>query len=72
MSTLPKQQGAAEEGLKSHQEVPDHAYALPACPKAIKDKLNEASATVRKLHREKRNAMARERRAKRNMQALLS
>ncbi|KAF3858795.1 hypothetical protein F7725_011996, partial [Dissostichus mawsoni] len=49
----------------------DHPYALPACPKAIKAKLNGASASVRKLQREKTNALARERRAKKNMRALL-
>ncbi|XP_008299723.1 THAP domain-containing protein 6-like isoform X2 [Stegastes partitus] len=49
----------------------DHLYALPACPKAIKAKLEEASARVRKLQREKMNSLRREKRAKDNMQALL-
>uniref|UniRef100_A0A672GPI3 THAP-type domain-containing protein n=1 Tax=Salarias fasciatus TaxID=181472 RepID=A0A672GPI3_SALFA len=49
----------------------DHLYALPSCPKALKSKLDAASQMVRKLQREKGNAMARERRAKKNMRALL-
>uniref|UniRef100_A0A672FHH2 THAP-type domain-containing protein n=1 Tax=Salarias fasciatus TaxID=181472 RepID=A0A672FHH2_SALFA len=53
------------------RKAPDHPYALPSCPKAIKAKLDAALATVRKLQREKSNALARERRAKKNMHALL-
>ncbi|KAI9532976.1 hypothetical protein NQZ68_027448 [Dissostichus eleginoides] len=66
------QQGATGERRKSRKrQGTDHPYALPACPKAIKAKLNGASASVRKLQREKTNALARERRAKKNMRALL-
>ncbi|KAM4570618.1 THAP domain-containing protein 6-like [Fundulus diaphanus] len=60
-----------ERGLSCKRQATDHLYALPACPKAIKAKLEEASATVRKLQREKSNALRREKRAKMNMRALL-
>ncbi|XP_070838347.1 THAP domain-containing protein 2-like [Chaetodon trifascialis] len=51
--------------------APDHQYAFPSSPKALKAKLDAAMATVRKLQREKSNALARVRRAKKNMKALL-
>ncbi|XP_035857017.1 THAP domain-containing protein 6-like [Sander lucioperca] len=60
-----------ERSLSRKRQATDHLYALPACPKAIKAKLEEASARVRKLQREKSNALRREKRAKMNMQALL-
>lgn len=60
-----------EQGKSLQLEASDHSYALPANPKVIKAKLSAASARVKKLHREKMNALARERRAKKNMQALL-
>lgn len=60
-----------EKGKSLQLESSDHSYALPANPKIIKAKLSAASAIVKKLHREKMNALARERRAKKNMQALL-
>ena len=53
------------------RQATDHAYALPASPKAVKAKLEQASARVRKLQWEKSNALKREKRAKNNMQALL-
>ncbi|KAM9824716.1 uncharacterized protein ACB057_000495 [Neosynchiropus ocellatus] len=49
------------------RQATDHQYALPACPKALKAKLTAAFGAVRKLQREKSNALAKERRAKRNM-----
>ncbi|XP_059366130.1 THAP domain-containing protein 6-like [Carassius carassius] len=60
-----------ERNLRRKRQATDHLYALPACPKAIKAKLEEASARVRKLQREKSNALRREKRSKMNMQALL-
>ncbi|XP_041863343.1 THAP domain-containing protein 6-like [Melanotaenia boesemani] len=67
--------GASEERLRlkgqRKRQATDHLYALPASPKALKAKLEEASARVRKLEREKSNALRREKRAKNNMQALL-
>ncbi|XP_029949012.1 THAP domain-containing protein 2-like isoform X2 [Salarias fasciatus] len=58
-------QAVTEERRKSLKRMaPDHLYALPSCPKAIKAKLDAALATVQKLQREKSNALARERRAK--------
>ncbi|KAM6999918.1 LOW QUALITY PROTEIN: THAP domain-containing protein 6-like [Tautogolabrus adspersus] len=69
---LPKQQGATgERRLGRKRQATDHLYSLPACPKAIKAKLEASSARVRKLQREKSNALRREKRAKYNMQALL-
>uniref|UniRef100_A0A672HT62 THAP-type domain-containing protein n=1 Tax=Salarias fasciatus TaxID=181472 RepID=A0A672HT62_SALFA len=53
------------------REASDHLYALPSCPKALKAKLDAALKTVRKLQREKSNALARERRMRKNMNALL-
>ncbi|XP_049929732.1 THAP domain-containing protein 6-like [Epinephelus moara] len=49
----------------------DHSYALPASPTALKARLSEALARVESLEREKRNSMIRERRAKKNVDALL-
>lgn len=49
----------------------DHAYVLPASPKAIKAKLDAAYAKVRQLEREKLNALIRERRAKKTLEAVL-
>ncbi|XP_072574583.1 THAP domain-containing protein 6-like [Paramormyrops kingsleyae] len=52
-------------------QATEHLYALPASPKAIKAKLQQALVRQRKLQREKSNALRREKRAKNNMQALL-
>ncbi|RXN16700.1 THAP domain-containing 6-like isoform X1 [Labeo rohita] len=52
-------------------QATEHLYALPASPKAIKAKFEQASVRLRKLQREKSNALRREKRAKNNMQALL-
>ncbi|XP_028437842.1 THAP domain-containing protein 6-like [Perca flavescens] len=41
----------------------DHGYALPSSPTALKTRLKEALARVESLEREKKNAMAREKRA---------
>lgn len=49
----------------------DHSYALPASPARLKARLGEALARVESLEREKRNSMLRERRAKKNVLALL-
>ena len=49
----------------------DHNYALPASPTVLKARLNDALAGVESLEREKRNSMLRERRAKKNVHALL-
>lgn len=69
---MPKQQGASgKRGLSRKRQSTDHLYALPACPKAIKAKLEEASARVKKLQQKKSNALRKEKRAKNNMQALL-
>lgn len=44
---------------------------MPASPTALKARLCEALARVESLEREKRNSMLRERRAKKNVSALL-
>ncbi|CAG06425.1 unnamed protein product [Tetraodon nigroviridis] len=49
----------------------DHNYALPACPTALKARLSEALARVESLERERRNSRIRERRARKNVDALL-
>ncbi|KAM3611492.1 uncharacterized protein V6R79_019465 [Siganus canaliculatus] len=68
----PPDVAATGERSKSRKKkAADHMYALPSCPKAVKAKLDAALKTVRKLQREKSNALARERRAKKNMHALL-
>ncbi|XP_008275573.1 THAP domain-containing protein 6 isoform X2 [Stegastes partitus] len=67
----PDAEATGLRGLSHKRQSTDHLYALPACPKAIKAKLEEASARVRKLQREKINALRREKRAKDSMQALL-
>ncbi|XP_031441463.1 THAP domain-containing protein 6-like [Clupea harengus] len=71
MDLMPDVGATGERRLRCKRQATDHLYALPASPKAIKAKLEEASARVRKLQREKSNALRREKRAKNNMQALL-
>ncbi|KAK7144226.1 hypothetical protein R3I94_010597 [Phoxinus phoxinus] len=63
---------AGERSLSCKRQATDHLYSLPACPKAVKAKLEEASARVRKLQREKSNALRREKRAKMNMTKIIS
>ncbi|XP_043973313.1 THAP domain-containing protein 6-like [Gambusia affinis] len=53
------------------QSNDDHGYALPASLSAVAAKLKEALARVESLEREKKNAMAREKRAKTTVQSLL-
>ncbi|XP_058468913.1 THAP domain-containing protein 6-like [Solea solea] len=72
MNLMPDVEATGESSLSCKQQATDHSlYALPACPKAIKAKLEEATAIVRKLQREKSNALKRENRVKNNMKALL-
>ncbi|XP_036938347.1 THAP domain-containing protein 6-like [Acanthopagrus latus] len=49
----------------------DHSYALPDSPSHLKARLSEALARVQSLEREKENAIARERRAKKTVKSLL-
>uniref|UniRef100_A0A8C1RMH9 THAP-type domain-containing protein n=1 Tax=Cyprinus carpio TaxID=7962 RepID=A0A8C1RMH9_CYPCA len=49
----------------------DHSYALPNSPTHLKVRLSEALARVESLEREKQNAKARERRAKKTIKSLL-
>ncbi|KAM3605598.1 uncharacterized protein V6R79_001603 [Siganus canaliculatus] len=67
----PDDAATGERSKNRKRKATDHMYALPSCPKAVKAKLDAALKTVRKLQREKSNALARERRAKKNMHALL-
>ncbi|KAM3869961.1 THAP domain-containing protein 6-like [Diretmus argenteus] len=62
------------EAATSHpqpQPNDDHGYALPASPAALRTRLYEALARVESLEREKKNAMAREKRAKTTVNSLL-
>ncbi|KAF3844409.1 hypothetical protein F7725_007572, partial [Dissostichus mawsoni] len=62
------------EASTSHsqpQPNDDHSYVLPASPTALKARLNEALARVESLDRERKNAMAREKRAKTTVRSLL-
>ncbi|XP_041864906.1 THAP domain-containing protein 6-like isoform X2 [Melanotaenia boesemani] len=49
----------------------DHSYALPASPTALKRRLEETQARVESLARDKKNAVAREKRANRAVKSLL-
>ncbi|XP_057693440.1 THAP domain-containing protein 2-like isoform X2 [Corythoichthys intestinalis] len=67
-----KQQAAIAEVQRSRRrKITDHQYALPFSPKDLKLKFELALKTVQKLRREKVNALMRERRAKKYMQAAL-
>uniref|UniRef100_A0A3B3D5K8 THAP-type domain-containing protein n=1 Tax=Oryzias melastigma TaxID=30732 RepID=A0A3B3D5K8_ORYME len=48
----------------------DHSYSLPCSPNDLKARLQEALARVESLEREKINAVARERRAKKMVKSL--
>lgn len=65
------QPSTRERQRSRKRKAPDHQYAMPSSPKALKAKLDAAIATVCKMWREKSNALARVRRAKKNMKALL-
>ncbi|KAL1247049.1 hypothetical protein QQF64_034415 [Cirrhinus molitorella] len=66
-------QDSQETATSSPQPQPndDHGYALPASPTTLKTRLNEALARVERLEREKKNSMAREKRAKTTVKSLL-
>ncbi|XP_077081570.1 THAP domain-containing protein 6-like [Siphateles boraxobius] len=66
-------QDSQETATSSPQPQPndDHGYALPDSPTTLKTRLNEALARVESLEREKKNAMAREKRAKTTVKSLL-
>ncbi|XP_052400558.1 THAP domain-containing protein 6 isoform X2 [Carassius gibelio] len=66
-------QDSQEMATSSPQPQPndDHGYALPASPTALKTRLNEALARVERLEREKKNSIAREKRAKTAVKSLL-
>ncbi|XP_049918037.1 THAP domain-containing protein 6-like [Epinephelus moara] len=66
-------QDAPETATSHPQPQPndDHGYALPTSPTSLKTRLNEALARVESLEREKKNAMAREKRAKTTVKSLL-
>ncbi|KAM4595748.1 THAP domain-containing protein 6-like [Fundulus diaphanus] len=56
--------------LPAHLQI-DHCYALLASPTTLTAKLKEALARVESLEREKKNSMAREKRAKTTIRCLL-
>lgn len=66
-------QDSQETATSSPQPQPndDHGYAFPASPTALKTRLNEALARVESLEREKKNSVAREKRAKTTVKSLL-
>ncbi|KAL0962704.1 hypothetical protein UPYG_G00344260 [Umbra pygmaea] len=66
-------QDSQPHNLPTSQTQPndDHGSALPASPTALKTRLMEALARVEILEREKKNAMAREKRAKTTVKSLL-
>ncbi|XP_076159009.1 THAP domain-containing protein 6-like [Alosa pseudoharengus] len=71
---LPVASQDSQEMATSHpqpQPNDDHGYALPASPSSLKSRLNEALARVESLEREKKNAVAREKRAKTAVKSLL-
>ncbi|KAF3855303.1 hypothetical protein F7725_023358 [Dissostichus mawsoni] len=64
--------------LRTTQKLQPHThnlslmiYVLPASPTALKARLNEALARVESLERERKNAMAREKRANTTVRSLL-
>lgn len=64
-------EATGERRMSRKRKAPDHTYSLPSSPKALKAKFDASMATIRKMKRQRYNALARERRAKKNMQALL-
>ncbi|XP_029934194.1 THAP domain-containing protein 6-like [Myripristis murdjan] len=71
LSVAPQDDPEASTSHSQSQHDDDHIYALPASPNALKARLNEALERVESLEREKRNAMAREKRAKTSVNSLL-
>ncbi|KAF6730373.1 hypothetical protein FQA47_022549, partial [Oryzias melastigma] len=65
-------QDETSASLPQPQPKNDHGYALPASPTALKARLHEALARVESLEREKKNAMAREKRAKTTVLSILA
>ncbi|CAH2314952.1 THAP domain-containing 6-like [Pelobates cultripes] len=64
-------QDSKETATSKPHPTDDHSYALPASPTTLKTRLNEALARGESLEREKKNARAREKRAKTTVKSLL-
>ncbi|KAF3854540.1 hypothetical protein F7725_022595, partial [Dissostichus mawsoni] len=71
LSVAPQDDPEASTSHSQPQPNDDHSYILPASPTALKARLNEALARVESLERERKNAMAREKRAKTTVRSLL-
>ncbi|KAF3834422.1 hypothetical protein F7725_025626, partial [Dissostichus mawsoni] len=71
LSVAPQDDPEASTSHSQPQPNDDHSYVLPASPTALKARLNEALARVESLERERKNAMAREKRAKTTVRSLL-
>ncbi|XP_053198455.1 THAP domain-containing protein 6-like [Scomber japonicus] len=71
LSVAPQDAPQTSTSHPQPQPNDDHGYALPASPTSLKAKLNEALSRVESLEREKKNAMAREKRAKTTVKSLL-
>ncbi|XP_073337347.1 THAP domain-containing protein 6-like [Pagrus major] len=71
LSVAPEDDPEASTSHSQPQPNDDHSYVLPASPTALKARLTEAVARVESLEREKKNAMAREKRAKTTVKSLL-
>ncbi|KAF3847339.1 hypothetical protein F7725_020367, partial [Dissostichus mawsoni] len=71
LSMAPQDDPEASTSHSQPQPNDDHSYVLPASPTALKARLNEALARVESLERERKNAMAREKRAKTTVRSLL-
>ncbi|XP_071061508.1 THAP domain-containing protein 6-like [Pseudochaenichthys georgianus] len=71
LSVAPQDDPEASTSHSQPQPNDDHSYVSPASPTALKARLNEALARVESLERERKNAMAREKRAETTVRSLL-
>ncbi|XP_071061784.1 THAP domain-containing protein 6-like [Pseudochaenichthys georgianus] len=71
LSVAPQDDPEASTSHSQPQPNDDHRYVSPASPTALKARLNEALARVESGERERKNAMAREKRAETTVRTLL-
>ncbi|XP_071061036.1 THAP domain-containing protein 6-like [Pseudochaenichthys georgianus] len=71
LSVAPQDDPEASTSHSQPQPNDDHSDVSPASPTALKARLNEALARVESLERERKNAMAREKRAETTVRSLL-
>ncbi|CAJ1059827.1 THAP domain-containing protein 6-like [Xyrichtys novacula] len=72
LSETPQDNSVASTSHSESQPEDDHSYVMPSSPTALKARLTGALERVDKLEREKKNAKAREKRAKTTVKSLLS